>query len=126
LQSSKLQKVQEEIQDLVKRIHDAEGIRDFKIDVPVLNRTIGGNAFNYYLFHFHIALENADNGDSLDDYMNTMSQRMDKQTKIKLKRNIVELKKVCVEASKQAETNFRIDLSSFGRVFGLRNFITGY
>jgi hypothetical protein len=44
-------------------------------------------------FHF-TALEDADNGDSLDDYMNTMSQRMDKQTKIKLKRKIFELRKV--------------------------------
>ena len=44
-----------------------------------------------YLF---VALEEADNGDSLDDFMNTMSQRMDKQTKMKLKRKIVELRKV--------------------------------
>ena len=61
--SSKLEKVQEEIQVLVKRIQDAE------------------------------ALEETDDGDSLDDFMNTMSQRLDKQTKIKLKRNIAELKK---------------------------------
>jgi hypothetical protein len=44
-----------------------------------------------YLF---VALEEADNGDSFDDFMNTMSQRMDKQTKMKLKRKIVELRKV--------------------------------
>ena len=48
---------------------------------------------NVVCFHF-TALEDADNGDSLDDYMNTMSQRMDKQTKIKLKRKIFELRKV--------------------------------
>ena len=55
------------------------------------------NLFNVchliYLFDF-IALEDTDDGDSLDDYMNTMSQRLDKHTKIKLKRNIAELKKV--------------------------------
>ncbi|XP_028417838.1 kanadaptin-like isoform X2 [Dendronephthya gigantea] len=59
----KLEKVQKEVKTFVERIQNAE------------------------------ALDEANNSDSLDDFMDTMSQRMDRQTKIKLKRKIVELKK---------------------------------
>ena len=46
-----------------------------------------------YFFHF-IDLVEQNDGDSLDNFMNTMSHGIDKNTTIKIKRRIVELKKV--------------------------------
>ena len=41
-----------------------------------------------------LAIDEAKDEDSLDSFMNTISQRMDKGTKIKLKSKIIGLKKV--------------------------------